>query len=76
MSIKEMGALLCRLRGDRPRTEIAEALDVNVSTVWRWEAGESMPGRLEAVLDAYGASDDDADEARAIAIDLLLGGAS
>lgn len=57
-------------RGDRGKMELAWQLQVSLTTIYRWESGESMPAleRQEDVARAYGVpwavlfdpSDDDA----------------
>lgn len=43
MSNAEMGARLRFLRGKRSRAEIAEALDISVSTLQMYENGNRVP---------------------------------
>jgi len=53
---ERIGARLRIARGGRQPIELAVALGVNLSTIYRWEAGKAMPpvDRQADVADAYG----------------------
>lgn len=53
---ERIGARLKAARGDRPASELADALGVTVPTLYRWEAGSIAPTteRQADIAEAYG----------------------
>lgn len=43
LNAKEIGARLCKLRGDIPREQVAESVGVSLSAISMYENGERIP---------------------------------